>query len=83
MSDDNTFYDLYLYLIPENDKLTKIPHLSMDDAKKYADYWFEMNELHDYMLVTEGSTPWSEPVPDIEVKTPEWISLEYAKISKV
>ncbi len=82
MADDNTFYDLYLYLVPESDKLTKIPHLSKDDAKKYADYWFEMNELHDYMLVIEGSTPWYEPAPSIEVKTPEWISLEYAKMSK-
>lgn len=82
MADDNIFYDLYLYIVPESDKLTKIPHLSMDDAKMYADYWSEMNELHDYMLVTEESTPWSEPAPSIEVKTPEWISLEYAKISK-
>lgn len=80
---DNDFYDLYLYVVPENDKLMKISHLTRKDAEKYAKYWFDMNELHDYMLVTEDSTPWSEPIPSIEVKTPEWISLEYAKISKV
>lgn len=82
MTDDNTFYDLYLYLVPEGDKLTKIPHLSKKDAEKYADYWVEMNELHGYILVTEGSTPWYEPAPSIEIKTPEWISLEYSKLNR-
>ena len=83
MADDNTFYDLYLYIVPQNDKLFKIPHLTREDADKYAQYWFDMNEMHDYMLVTENSTPWSEPAPSIEIKTPEWITLEYAAMYKV
>ena len=73
------FFDLYLYVIPESDKLVKIPHLTRDEAETYASQWFDINELHDYMLVTEDSTPWSEPVPTITVKSPEWISLEYNK----
>ena len=73
------FFDLYLYVVPESNKLTKIPHLSMEDAQKYAKQWFDINDLHDYMLVTEDSTPWSEPIPDITVESPEWISLEYDK----
>lgn len=76
------FYDLYLYLIPHNDELVKIPHLLREDAKNYASKWFEMNDLHDYMLVVEGSTPWSEPAPIITEKTPEWIELEYAELMK-
>lgn len=80
---EEQFYDLYLYLVSESNKLFKIPHLTMSNAKKYASYWFEMNEMHDYMLVTENSTPWSEPTPSIEIKSPEWISMEYAKLSVV
>ncbi len=80
---DNGFYDLYLYVVPENDKLIKIPHLTREDAEKYSKYWFDMNELHDYMLVTEGSTPWSEPIPDITIKSPEWILLEYSTMCEV
>ena len=81
MSDTKLYNDLYLYTIPENDKLVKIPHLSRDDAEKYARYWLEMNELHDYMLVLEGSTPWSEPEPDISVKSPDWIFEQNKKIN--
>lgn len=80
---EELFYDLYLYLVTESNKLFKIPHLTAFDATKYANYWFEMNEMHDYMLVTENSTPWSEPIPSIEIKSPEWISMEYAKLSMV
>ena len=80
---DDIFYDLYLYVAPESDKLNKIPHLTRECAEMYAKHWFEMNELHEFMLVTEGSTPWSEPIPTIVEKTPEWIFLEYQKLSKV
>ena len=76
------FFDLYLYVIPESDKLVKIPHLTLNEAEKYAIQWFDINDLHDYMLVTEGSTPWSDPIPSITVKDPEWISLEYNKFIK-
>ncbi len=66
------YYDIYLWVFPESNKLTKIGHLSRKDAERLANKWFEMNELHDYMLVTEGSTPWyDEPV--ITVKPREWL----------
>ena len=81
MSD--SFFDLYLFTIPESNKLVKIPHLTKTDAEKYAKQWFEMNDLHDYMFVTEGSTPWSEPVPDISIENPEWITIEYEKLLEV
>ena len=74
------FYDLYLYINPKNNKLTKIPHLTRSEAEEYAKIWFEMNELHDYMLVLEESKPWSEPEPNITIKSPEWIFDEYNRI---
>lgn len=83
MPKNDVFYDLYLYVIPKSDKLVKIPHLSKTEADNYARCWFDMNELHDYMLVTEGSKPWSEPAPSIEIQSPEWILSEYRKINEV
>ena len=77
---NNSFFDLYLFTITESDKLVKIPHLTMDDATKYSRQWLKLNDFHDYMLVTEGSTPWSEPVPDITIESTEWIEAEYKKI---
>lgn len=70
------YVDLYLYLALDDKTMVLIPHISMEDAKIYADRWFELNELHEYIIVTEGSTPWFEPAPTIIKKTPEWISLE-------
>lgn len=72
-------FDLYLFLVGEANKLYKLGHLSKNEADKYAEYWIEMNEMHDYILVTEGSTPWTDN-PTIIEKSPEWISLEYAKL---
>lgn len=77
---NNSFFDLYLFTIPESDKLVKIPHLTMNDATKYSRQWLKINELNDFMLVTEGSTPWSEIVPDIIIESVEWIETEYKKI---
>lgn len=77
MSDQ--WFDLYLFLVGEANVLYKLSHLSKEDADKYADYWIEMNDMHDYMLVLEGSTPWDD-TPTIIEKSPEWISLEYARL---
>lgn len=79
---NDRFYDLYLYIHPNRDELIKIPHLNGDDARRYAKYWFDMNELHESMIVTENSTPWSNPEPTIEVKTPAWLCLEYTTMKK-
>lgn len=79
---DSEWFDLYLYQVPHSDDLVKIPHLNRNDAEQYASYWFEMNDLHDYMLVTEGSTPWSEPVPIITVASPDWIEQQYELLNK-
>lgn len=77
------FFDLYLFVFGEENVLYKLEHLSEEDAHKYAEYWFEMNELHDYILVLSGSTPWSdESKLSIVLKSPEWISLEHAKLEK-
>lgn len=73
------WFDLYLFLVGEPNVLYKIGHLSKEDADKYADYWIEMNDMHDYMLVLEGSTPWNDD-PTIIEKSPEWIPLEYARL---
>ena len=66
------YYDIYLWEFPKSDELIKIAHLSREDAERLSNKWFEMNEFHDYMLVTEGSTPWYDE-PTITVKTREWI----------
>ena len=76
------WFDLYLYLVPNSDKLVKIPHLKREDAETYAQDWFEMNEMHDYMLVVEGSTPWGEITPTITIVTPEWVKDQYDKLNK-
>lgn len=78
--EESIFYDLYLYVIPKNQKLVKIPHLTFEDGMKYANQWIDMNDLHEYMLVTEDSTPWVEPTPDICIETPNWIISEYDKL---
>ena len=75
----NKLFNLYLYTLPYNDKLILIPDLSRSDAEELANRWYEMNELHDYILVTKDSTPWMDE-PEITVKTPEWISLQYAEL---
>lgn len=74
------WFDLYLYVFPDNNKLVKIPHLSRTDAIKYARQWLDMNDLHDYVLVLEDDTPWGVEKPDITVETPEWITSEYNKL---
>lgn len=80
---DDHFFDLYLFIFGEPNVLYKLEHLSEEDAHKYAQYWFDMNELHDYILVLSGSTPWNdESELTIIPKSPEWISLEYAKLQK-
>lgn len=81
MTNDN-FYDLYLFNVLETDKLFKLPHLTKEEADKYSLEWFELNNLHDYIFVIEGSTPWTEPKPTIVIKTPEWISLMRDSLSK-
>ena len=66
------YFDIYLWVFPNSDKLIKISHLSNEDAKRLTDKWYELNELHDFMLVLEGSTPWTEE-PEIEEKPKEWL----------
>ena len=69
---DDKFFDIYLWTFPENDKLIKISHLTHEEAKKLSDRWYELNELHDYMLVVEGSTPFMDE-PSIDIQTKEWL----------
>lgn len=78
---DEKYFDLYLYTVPESNKLVKIPHLLWTEAKKYGVEWCNMNELHDYILVIEGSTPWSDPIPEIIVKDYDWMIEEFNKLS--
>lgn len=81
---DGILYDLYLFVYSSGIKETfKLSQLTMADATKYAHYWREMNEMHDYMLVISGSNPWLRPTPVIKEKTADWLLLEYAKLSKV
>lgn len=75
------FLDLYLWIIPDNNKLYKIGHLTKEQADTYAKEWFDISEIHDYMYVLEGSTPWSIPVPTIIEKNPEWISLQNKEVN--
>lgn len=78
---EERYFDLYLYNVQHPNDLVKLGHLTTEEAHKYGDYWFEMNELHDYILVIEGDAPWdASNKPTIDVKTPEWISLEYANL---
>ena len=74
--------DLYLWIIPDSNTLYKIGNLTKEEADLYSQRWQEMNELHDSMYVLQGSTPWSDPVPTIIDKTPEWISLQYSELNK-
>ena len=74
------YVDLYLYVAPDDKTLYLIPHVTMEEAKVYAARWFELNELHEYIIATEESTPWVDPAPTIIKKTPEWISLEAEKL---
>ena len=72
MSINELFFDIYLWVFPENDKVIKIGHLTRNEAEELSKRWFELNELHDYMLVTEASTPFMDE-PSTEVKTKEWL----------
>ena len=76
-------YDLYLFVYSSGIKETiKLSQLTMADATKYAHYWREMNEMHDYMLVISVGNPWLETSPVIKEKTVDWLLSEYAKLSK-
>ena len=66
------YYDIYLWTFSNNKELIKIPHLTHDDAVRLTSKWYELNELHDYMLVLEGSTPWLEK-PNIVEKDKQWL----------
>lgn len=75
----DNMYDLYLYVTSDPNTLYKLSHLTNTEVHTYSEYWFEMNEMHDYIVVLEGSTLWYDH-PTIIEKTPEWISLEYDKL---
>lgn len=56
----NNYYDIYLYKINKPNNLIKIPHITYDEASRCGWFWFTYcGDDKDYMLVTEGSTPWS------------------------
>lgn len=71
-NEDKKFFDIYLWTVPNNDKLIKIEHLTYDEAIELSSKWFNRKEPCDYMIVLEGSTPFINN-PVIEVKTKEWI----------
>lgn len=79
MTDNSKWFDLYLFVVDNADHLIKLPHLTFKEASDYSEMWFEINDMHDYMLVTEGSTPWVDE-PIIEVKDPSWISEEHYRL---
>ena len=72
MSDEERFFDIYLWTFQEDDKLIKIGHLTHEEAEELSKRWYELNELHEYTLVTEASTLFSNEV-SIEIKTKEWL----------
>ena len=81
MSDKEQFFNIYLWIFPENNKLIKIEHLTRKEAEELSNRWYELNELHDYMLVTEVSTPFGNDV-SIEIKPKEWL-LEKDNIDNI
>ncbi len=72
MSDEERFFDIYLWTFQEDDKLIKIGHLTHKEAEELSKRWYELNELHEFILVTEASTPFGDEV-SIEIKTKEWL----------
>ena len=78
---EERFFDLYLWIIPDNDTLYKLGHLTKEQADAYAKQWLDISEIHDYMYVLEGSTPWSTPAPTIIEKSIEWISLQNKEVN--
>lgn len=66
------FFDIYLWKFPESDKLIKISHLTYEEATRLSTKWVTLNNLHDYMLVFEGSMPFIDK-PSITVQTKEWL----------
>ena len=79
---DTMYFDLYLYIVPKNDNLVRIPHLTRDIANKYAHMWLDMNELHECILVTEDSTPWGPEIPDITIRDLDWMNKEYSILKR-
>lgn len=75
------YFDLYLYQLAEADKLYRIKHLERQQAEQYAMAWFDKGGTHDYMLVTEDSTPWMEQ-PDIIDVNADWIKSNVIGDSK-
>lgn len=68
------FYDVYLYILHTPDNLNKIGHVSLEDAQIIAKRWCKNGYLYDYMIVKEGDAP-LDTIPNIKVRTPEWVSL--------
>lgn len=81
MNGKEQFFDIYLWIFPKNDKLIKIEHLTRKEAEELSNRWYELNKLHDYMLVTEVSTPFDNEA-SIEIKPKEWL-LEIDNIDKL
>lgn len=78
---DTTHFDLYLFEVDSPEDLYKIGHLPYSDAQLYADYWLAMGDSHDYMLVSEDSTPWNDQ-PNIIEKSVDWICLKYQELQQ-
>ena len=72
MINEQLFFDIYLWTFKEDDKIIKIEHLTYGQATKLCKLWHKLNALHEYMLVTEASTPFRYEV-SIEIKTKEWL----------
>ena len=67
------FVDIYLWTVPNNDKLIKIEHLTYDEAIELSSKWLNCKKSCDYMIVQEGFIPSFFGNPSVEVKTKEWI----------
>lgn len=81
--DEEQYYDLYLTIMPDYKIMYKFHHVTWADAKKYSQKWIERNDSYDYILMREGSMPWSN---DREVNiinvTPTWFKERLAELDK-
>lgn len=69
---DEIIYDLYLWPKITENKLYKIPKLSHEEAVGLSKKWMKSHRWSDFILVTQGSTPWMIE-PQIIITDPSFI----------
>lgn len=78
----NKSCDLYLYKFNDSKFLIKIPKVTFDIGTQYAQKWLAIDAMHDYMLVTEGSTPWHVEPENIDIRDLDWLDKKYNTFMK-